>query len=71
MKEFNEICQINDSNKIAVFNDFYNPKMLSQKDEKFNPYNSLHQNQLMRSYFFFYLKRRIQSATFLCLDFFT
>ena len=36
---------------MAAFDDFRNPKMLSQGIEKINPYNNLHQNFLMRIHF--------------------
>ena len=36
---------------MVVFDDFCNPKMLSQGGEKIDPYNRLHQNFLMRLHF--------------------
>ena len=44
MEEFRRMKfgrKLTGANKMAVFDDFCNPKILSQRDEKIKPYNSL------------------------------
>ena len=50
---------------MAVLDHFCNPKMLSQGDEKINPYNSLHQNFFYSSTFS-YLKTWFKKTDSIC-----